>query len=224
MSTNTISDSLLSTMNATSTTTSTSSEDSIAQTEEQFLTLLVAQMQNQDPLDPLDNAELTSQLAQLSTVTGINELNGSLETVLSELKSSQVVEAADMIGHGVFVPGDTINLQESQSVFGVSLESGAENLVIEISDADGQLVRTMTMGEQDSGIVPLVWDGKTDEGTTAADGTYTFTVSDAGSDTTLSSETLSFGEVVSVTLGDAGVEISINGVGTALISDVREIL
>src|SRR3954466_13474194 len=81
--------------------------------QDRFMTLLVTQMKNQDPLNPLDNAQVTSQLAQLSTVTGIDKLNGTLETLMGSYQASQSLQAAGMIGHGVLVPGSSVNLGDS---------------------------------------------------------------------------------------------------------------
>src|SRR3954466_4446382 len=76
--------------------------------QDRFMTLLVTQMKNQDPLNPLDNAQVTSQLAQLSTVTGVDKLNATLESMMSSFQSSQSLQAANMIGHGVLVPGTDV--------------------------------------------------------------------------------------------------------------------
>jgi len=89
-----------------STSASSASTTGTAQgTEDRFLKLLVTQMKNQDPLNPLDNAQVTSQMAQLSTVTGIEKLNAALTTMSQSFASSQSLQAANMIGHGVLVPG-----------------------------------------------------------------------------------------------------------------------
>src|SRR4051812_9579365 len=81
-------------------------EGSVEADQDKFMTLLVTQLKNQDPMNPLDNAQLTSQLAQLSTVTGINKLNTTLETLKSSYQSSESLQAANMIGHGVLVEGN----------------------------------------------------------------------------------------------------------------------
>src|SRR3990167_8083696 len=77
-----------------------------ADTQDRFLKLLVTQMKNQDPLNPMDNAQVTSQMAQLSTVTGIDKLNVTLQALSDSMASSQSLQAASMIGYGVLVPGN----------------------------------------------------------------------------------------------------------------------
>src|SRR5581483_11797495 len=111
-----VSSDLLTAMNGTSssssTTTSSSSLDNNSPDaiQNRFLTLLIAQMKNQDPSNPMDNSQLTTQMAQLSTVSGISQLNNSLSTLMSNLNSSQALSTANMIGHSVLAPGNSIQL------------------------------------------------------------------------------------------------------------------
>ena len=104
--TNTVTADLLATMNGKKT-AATTAEDA----QDRFMTLLVTQMKNQDPLNPLDNAQVTSQLAQLSTVTGIDKLNVTLQALQGSYQASQALQATDMIGRGVLVPGSTVTLR-----------------------------------------------------------------------------------------------------------------
>ena len=77
--------------------------------QDRFLKLLVTQMKNQDPLNPLDNAQVTTQLAQISTVNGIEKLNATIEAMASSFTSGQSLQAATMIGKDVLVPGSTLH-------------------------------------------------------------------------------------------------------------------
>ena len=90
------------------------------------MTLLVTQLKNQDPMNPLDNAQLTSQLAQLSTVTGVNKLNTTLESLKASYQSSESLQAANMIGHGVLVEGNYVKLPGGNGILGVDLASAAD--------------------------------------------------------------------------------------------------
>ena len=92
----------------------TSNASQIGATEDRFLKLLVTQMKNQDPLNPMDNAEVTSQMAQLSTVTGIDKLNSTVEALSASMLASQSLSAVSMIGHPVLVAGTQIDLLNSQ--------------------------------------------------------------------------------------------------------------
>ena len=119
---------LMATMNTPAATT-TAADDVDADTNK-FMTLLVTQLKNQDPMNPLDNAELTSQLAQLSTVTGINKMNTTLESLNTSYQSTQALSATSMIGHGVLVADNFVNVASGQSVMGVNLATGADDVQV----------------------------------------------------------------------------------------------
>jgi flagellar basal-body rod modification protein FlgD len=217
--TNTVSPELMAAMNPKK-----QSTDSVDDAQNRFMTLLVTQMKNQDPLNPMDNAQVTSQFAQLSTVTGINKLNDTFESLKGSYQSSQTLQATGMIGHGVFAPGSDIHLSESQSLFGVEFTTPADSAVVTIKDATGKVVRTMDIGEQEVGTTPLAWDGKMDNDKVAPDGKYTFEIKATRGDTKVTGTNLSFGEVTSVTTGAAGVKLNVPGMGNLNLSDIRQII
>ncbi|SNS60968.1 flagellar basal-body rod modification protein FlgD [Noviherbaspirillum humi] len=219
--TGTVSNDLLTTMNGTKSTGTQSTADAA---QDRFMTLLVTQMKNQDPLNPLDNAQVTSQLAQLSTVTGIDKLNTTLQALQSSYQSSQSLSAASMIGHSVLVPGASTSLASGQALFGVELASAADKVQVTVTNQNGQVVRSMDIGAQDAGAQTLKWDGTTDSGAAAPDGTYNFTVAASVGGTKVSATPLSFGIVNSVATGAQGVKLNIPGGGSVNLSDVRQIL
>src|SRR3569623_563620 len=137
---NAVSASLLATMNPSTSTAATATSDAQA-AQDRFMTLLVTQMKNQDPLNPLDNAQVTSQLAQLSTVTGIDKLNTTLEALQGSYQTSQSLQAAGMIGHGVLVPGSTTTLSNGAAALGIELTSPADQVTVTIRDAVGNALR-----------------------------------------------------------------------------------
>jgi flagellar basal-body rod modification protein FlgD len=157
-----------------------SSQD-LAQT---FLTLLVAQMNNQDPLNPVDNNQLTTQMAQISTVTGINNLNGSVQSLLTQLQQSATMQSAQLTGHSVMVAGSALPLAANSgsstgvsAVGGFSLAGAASNVTVNVLNSSGQTVQTLNLGAMSSGFQDFTWDGSTAAGSTAAAGSYTFQVS-----------------------------------------------
>ncbi|MDP3088179.1 MAG: flagellar hook capping FlgD N-terminal domain-containing protein, partial [Methylotenera sp.] len=85
-----------------------SKTNSIDNAQDRFMTLLVTQMKNQDPLNPMDNAQVTSQMAQLSTVTGIDKLNNTLELLIGNVQPGPSYQASSMIGHSVLSPGNEV--------------------------------------------------------------------------------------------------------------------
>lgn len=199
---------------------------SLSATEDTFLKLLVTQMRNQDPLSPLDNAQVTSQLAQLSTVGGINKLNDTMTGLSNAFNQSQSLQSASMIGHGVLTPGSAIVLSSSGGALGaVDLPQNVDSLGIVIKDASGQVVHTASLGAQPKGTTMLQWDGVTDQGVRAPSGSYTFEVQALAAGKQVSGlSPLQFGYVNSVTLGSDGATLNLNGIGPVAMSQVKQIL
>ena len=193
-------------------------------TQDRFMKLLVTQMKNQDPLNPLDNAQVTSQLAQLSTVSGIDKMNATLQTLIGSFQSNQAVQAAGMIGHGVLVPGKKIDLAGGKAVFGLDLASTADKVQVSVKDASGKVVHTIDVGGKDGGTIPLTWDGVKDDGTKAADGQYTIEASANFGTAKVDVTALAFGQVASVSTGKQGVTLNVPGLGAITMADVRQIL
>lgn len=217
---NVIPEDLLAKVNGTKTAKTSTAQD----LQDRFMTLLTTQMKNQDPLNPMDNAQLTGQLAQLSTVTGIDKLNTTLESLKGSYQASQTLAATSMIGHGVLVPGTKIDLSEGKAILGVELTEPADQLEVTIRDKAGQPVHKMNLGSAETGIMPLAWDGKIDNGTAAADGTYTVEVLATRGGVKSAAETLTFGQVTSVTTSSSGVKLNVPGLGPLNMADVRQIM
>jgi flagellar basal-body rod modification protein FlgD len=166
-----------------------------------FMTLLTTQLKNQDPLNPMDSAQMTSQLAQINTVSGINQLNTTLQALNNSMSASS---AANMIGRGVLVPGSTINLSNGSAVGGVQLTQPVDNMTITVKDAAGNVVDTMNMGAQQAGVIPFSWDGNNSAGTALASGAYTVSVQASTGGQPVAATALSYGLVNAVTLGTQG--------------------
>lgn len=216
--TNTVDASLLTTMNSTKTAASTTQE-----AQDRFMTLLVTQMKNQDPLNPMDNAQVTSQLAQLSTVTGIDKLNATVASLNSSYLSSQSMQAAGMIGHAVVAPGSNLALSSGKSSFGIDLAQPADNVQVSILDSAGNVMQKMNLGAVPIGTSMFTWDGAKDAGGVAPDGKYQFKVTATSGSTAVDVTKLSVGVVSSVTTGAAGVKLSVPVIGDVAMSDVKQI-
>lgn len=218
--TNTPSQALLDTVNGTKNST-TSKIDAV---QDRFMTLLVTQMKNQDPLNPMDNAQVTSQMAQLSTVTGIDKLNNTLETLMSSVQLSQSYQASSMIGHYVLTPGNTISTEGEGAYFGVNLPTGADKLTVKIKDTStGNVIRTLSLGSQDLGINSFKWDGFKDDGVIAARGDYKFEVTANSGSNAVAAETLGYAKVMSVSNDANGVKLNLNNMTSVNTTDVKEI-
>lgn len=205
------------------TTTGTSPKNSIEEPQERFLKLLVTQMKNQNPLNPLDNAEITSQLAQISTVTGIDKLNNTLEKFLSGMEDSRVMEAAQLINHKALVPGKSLLLENNAALGGFELPQAVDQLNITILDNSGIAVQTLELGAQSQGINTFLWDGMTSSGTHAINGNYTFSASAKLGDQEITAKPLALGLVSSVSPGEHEAVLDMGELGLFGMADIKQI-
>lgn len=231
--------SVVSNINDTSSSSSASSAlsstgtNSSSDLQSSFLTLLVAQLKNQDPTNPLQNNELTSQLAQISTLSGIEKLNTTLGSISGQIDSSQSLQASSLVGHGVMIPGSTILAgksagSENESVdttpFGIELTQAADKVTATITDGNGKVIRTLNMGAQTAGVHTFTWDGKLDDGTAAPDGAYNISFAASQGTTQLVVQPLQFALVQGVTLGKDGNKLDLGTYGTTTLDQVRQII
>jgi len=192
--------------------------------QDRFLKLLVAQLQNQDPLNPMDNSAITSQMAQISTVSGIEQLNATLKSLTSQQSASDQVQAATLVGHQVLLNGSSIALSSSAAVAGFSLDQDVDQLSVSILDSSGNVVHTANLGAQKTGLHTFQWDGLTDSGAQAPDGNYTFKVTGTAAGTAVTSQALSLGAVYGVRTSDSGAPtLDLGSMGTAALSDIKQI-
>lgn len=212
---------------------SSGSSSSISSTQDQFLKLLTTQLQNQDPLNPMDNAQITSQIAQISTVTGIQSLNTTLQTLLAAAQDGQTTQAAGLVGQAVMVPGSTLTLTTTTSSSGTTttaavgaytLAGAADKVTVTIKNSDGQVVRTLNFDAQNAGLHDFSWDGTTDTGGTAAVGNYTISVAASNGSDKVTTNALTLGTVRSVISNGNGFTLDVGSLGTFSIDDVKQIL
>ncbi len=206
----------------------------LEETQDRFLTLLITQLRNQDPLDPMNNSEITSQLAQLSTVQGINQLNETLLTISGQMDISQSMQASMLIGREVLVPGDKVLLGsdpanpnvKTATPFGVDLIAPAANTKVQIFDKSGKLVRTLTLEENlGVGIYQVQWDGRDDAGQVVSDGAYTIEIVATTTDgRQVTAEPLTYGTVKNVAYSAGGLEIDLGLGGKYSLFDIRQIM
>ena len=126
-------------------------------TSDRFLKLLVAQMQNQDPLSPMDNAQVTSQMAQINTVSGIEKLNTTVQGLSAQFVQLQAIQSAALVGHDVVVPGNAVQVTAGVGQGGFELTGPADNVKVEILAPNGQVADTLNLGAQSSGVHGFDW-------------------------------------------------------------------
>lgn len=197
--------------------------ENINAAQDRFMKLLVTQMKNQDPLNPLDNAEVTSQLAQLSTVTGINKLNSSLESFISNMQGSQSLQMSNLIGRDVLAVGNKLSFDGTAGYFGVELPTSTDNLTITIKDSAGNQVRQITLGNQAEGVTPLSWDGFSDDGVKLSEGNYTFTAEATVNGEAVETTALSLAQVYSMTASGSEFKLNLSNADSVTSADIKQI-
>lgn len=190
---------------------------------DRFLTMLVTQMQNQDPLNPMDNAEITSQLAQINTVKGIDSLNTTMQKLLSSYSEALSMQSSSMVGKNVLAAGNSLPLGDNGALGGVKLAGDADKVSIVITDAKGLKVAQQDLGAQKAGVVNFVWDGKNADGTRVANGTYQFSVQATQGANKVTSTALEVGTVSALVRGQNGFQLEIPGTGLVDFSAVEQI-
>lgn len=213
MSTVTNTNPLASTTGTTSTSAKATSEAS-----DRFLKLLVTQMQNQDPLNPMDNAQVTSQMAQINTVTGIEKLNSTMGTMSTSFSQMQMMQGVSLVGHDVLVEGNQLQLDaDKNGVGGFELASGASSVTVEIKTSSGAVVDTLRLGAQTEGQHGFSWKPPT--GMSTSD--LTFTVKAVSGGTTITSTPLMTDTVDAVRTKDGGLNLQLRLSGDTPYSKVR---
>jgi len=132
-------------------------------TSDRFLQLLVAQMKNQDPLNPMDNAQVTSQMAQINTVTGIDKLNSTVAGLSAQFMQMQAMQGASLVGHDVIVPGNKLDVDATTAVGqgGFEIQTPADAVKVEILAPSGAVVQTLNLGAQGAGMHSFDWPAGT---------------------------------------------------------------
>ena len=186
-------------------------------TSDRFLKLLVAQMQNQDPLSPMDNAQVTSQMAQINTVSGIEKLNRTVEGLSSQFAQLQAVQGASLVGHDVVVPGNTLQITDGIGQGGFELAGPADHVKVEVLSPSGQVVDTMNLGAETSGIHSFEWKA----GSATNDSALRFRVTATSGSVNTAAATLIRDRVDAVTTAGNVFSLELANSGTVPYSAVK---
>lgn len=146
-------------------------------TRDDFLKLLISQLQNQDPLKPLDNQEFASQLATFNSLEQLIGVNEKLETLQTKLFQSSQFSATALIGRQITTDGNQIVLAQGEgSAIRYQLSGDAARVTMNILNSQGGLVRTVELGNQKGGDQNVQWDGKDSGGKSVPSGIYSFEI------------------------------------------------
>lgn len=190
-----------------------------AGSQDRFLKLLVTQLQNQDPLSPMDNAELTSQIAQINTVSGIATLNTSVQQLSSQFLQMQSLQGAALVGKNVIVPGSKIDIANGVGQGGFELTSAADAVKVEVLSSAGRVLDTLNLGAQSSGMHGFDWAA----GSYDNSSNLSFRVTATSGATTLASTALMRDTVNAVSTSGGALQLELQNAGTVDYGTVRAI-
>ncbi|MDQ6630108.1 MAG: flagellar hook assembly protein FlgD [Pseudomonadota bacterium] len=196
----------------------TSSASTSSLSADSFLKLLVTQMQNQDPLNPMDNAAVTSQMAQISTVTGIGTLNKTVQSLSTQFTQMQALQGAALVGHSVVLPGNQLNIDAATATGegGFQLATPADAVKVEIMAPSGAVVQTMNLGAEASGLHSFAWPA----GSASNASGYTFRVTASTGGVTIPSTALMSDIVNAVSTAGNTFNLELQKSGTVPYSTV----
>ncbi|WP_395669197.1 flagellar hook assembly protein FlgD [Rhodoferax sp.] len=200
--------------------TSAAGQTSAQEQSDRFMKLLVAQLNNQDPLNPMDNAEMTSQMAQINTVSGIQTLNESVKSLSDQFTSMQLLQATSMIGREVLTPGNAVSVHSGVGKGALSLPANADKVTVQVRSPSGQLLDTIELGAKATGRHSFEWNASGYTGS----GAPTFSVSASNGGKAVSATTLRRDTITGVDNAANGVSLALRSGGTAPHSSIQAIL
>ncbi|MFL6578231.1 MAG: flagellar hook assembly protein FlgD [Povalibacter sp.] len=193
---------------------------------EDFLTLMTTQLKNQDPMKPLEGTEFVSQLAQFGSVSGIQSMQKSIDSLANSLRSTQVLNGTSLVGHDVLAQSDSFSLTQGIGVGGeVDVPAGTQSMQIRIKDSTGALVRSIDVNPS-SGTHSFSWDGTRSDGSAAVSGDYDIEAIASVGGASQSQEVLMAGRVSSVTIDATGTQLTLNtgALGAISMNNVRRVM
>lgn len=204
---------------------STTSSDKLGQKD--FLKLMTTQLSNQDPTKPMDSSNFLNQMAQFSTVSGIGDLQTSFKQLASEMASNQGLQASSLVGHSVAVPSSQGVLPaQGGMTAAVDVPSAATDVVVDVVDRSGQVVRHLDLGPQAAGMAQFTWDGITAAGDRGAAGAYGIKASAVTGGQSTSLDVYAVDSIKSVTLNNNGTapQLNLSSLGSVDFSKVKQIM
>ena len=206
---------------STSTTKADAASDPAA-AQDRFLKLLVAQLNNQDPMNPLDNAQMTSQIAQINTVTGIQQLNETVKGLAGQFAAQQLMQGSAMVGRNVLIADNTLAMDTTNHVGGgaFDLAGSAASVSVQVLDANEKLVGTVELGALKEGRYNFEWDASTYTGT----GPLHFKVLAANGKTAVDATALSVDQVTAVSLDNGTLSLQLSRGGSTNYNAIKAIL
>jgi flagellar basal-body rod modification protein FlgD len=184
---------------------------------DRFLTLLVTQMKNQDPLNPMDNAQVTSQMAQISTVSGIEKLNTSINAMSDGFSQLQLLQGVSLVGHQVLTEGNALNVTDGVGIAGFELSAAASSVTVSVKNSAGTVVDTIDVGAASAGRHGFEWTAPT----TGLSDSYTFSVQAKSGNTAMVATPLSTDTVDAVNTRDGQLNLQLRHGSEVAYSQIK---
>lgn len=205
-----------------STAAKTDSANDAAASQDRFLKLLVAQLNNQDPMNPLDNAQMTSQIAQINTVTGIQQLNETVKGLVGQFAAQQLMQGGAMVGRQVLVEGNGLALDSEthQATGAFDLAGSAASVKVQVLDPTGKEVGTVDMGALPAGRYNFAWDASQYQG----DSALRFKVLAANGEAAVASTALMIDSITAISMDNGSLQMQLSRGGMTTQSGIKAIL
>jgi len=211
---------------SSSATAATSSSGGIL-SQSDFLQLMTSQLKAQDPFQPQDNSQMVAQMAQFSTVTGLQQLNTTVSNMQTDIAQNRIATAATFVGKTVLVPGSTALADSSGGISGaIDLPSSASDLTVTISRSDGTVAKTIDLGANSAGLVGFSWDGKDANGNLIGDSSYQVSAAMTSGGATKSVSPDVYAPITAAQIPATATDaqtFTVDGVGTVNMSDIKAI-
>jgi flagellar basal-body rod modification protein FlgD len=188
--------------------------------QDRFLKLLVAQLNNQDPMNPMDNAQMTSQMAQINTVTGIQQVNDTLKSMAEQFTAMQVLQGSNMVGHDVLIDGNTLTVNNGVAGGAIDLAGRAESVKVDVLSPGGQVIDSFNLGALDAGRHSFNWDASGYN----YSGNPSFKVTATLGGKAIDSSTLARATVTSVGSDNGAMNVQLQGRSPVAYSVIKAIL
>lgn len=205
-------------------------------TQEDFMTLMMAQMKHQDPTKPMENGDFISQMAQFSSVKGLKEIKDSFNTLANALQSSQALQASSMVGRKVLIPGSASELTANGELRGsIELPEASDSVKVKVFNKSGEHVHTIDLGARGKGNSQFKWDGVISkanpevvgsEDVVATPGVYSIQAEAVidGNQTSINTFIVDKVDSVSLAKDDKGVTLNLANAGATTLDQVQEII
>lgn len=189
--------------------------------QDRFLKLLVAQLQNQDPMNPMDNAQMTTQMAQINTVTGLQQLNQTVQSMSQQFAGMQQLAGVSLIGHAVLTDGDSLTTSGGQAQGLFDLAQAGTDVKVEIVTPGGNVVDTVPLGALDGGRHAFTWDASSYDGDLSA---LRYRVVASNGKTSVQATPLTQQTVLATGSGDKGLMLTLGNGATVAYSDIHGVV